>query len=85
MAQVIDGTKLFLDEDTRLSLEFNETVTKLIDDKLETLESISDRFKSSTSDGERDALAILMRAELMTLDILQKFQEKSANDLDGII
>ena len=42
------------------------------------------KFETSSSDGERDALAILIRAEMKTLEILKKFKDKSEEDLKNM-
>ena len=84
MANIIDGSKLFMDKDKLLSMEFNETVGLIISNKVEVLEKIALKFEASTSDGERDALAILMQAEMKTLEILKKFKDKSEEDLKNM-
>lgn len=84
MANIIDGSRLFMDKDKLLSLEFNETISSIIDKKVDILEEVALKFETSSSDGERDALAILMRAEMKTLEILKKFKDKSEEDLKNM-
>lgn len=84
MANIIDGSRLFMDRDKLLSLEFNETISSIIDKKVDILEEVALKFETSSSDGERDALAILMRAEMKTLEILKKFKDKSEEDLKSM-
>lgn len=84
MANIIDGSKLFMDKDKLLSMEFNETISSIIDKKVDILEEVALKFETSSSDGERDALAILMRAEMKTLEILKKFKDKSEEDLKNM-
>lgn len=84
MANIIDGSRLFMDRDKLLSLEFNETISSIIDKKVDILEEVALKFETSSSDGERDALAILMRAEMKTLEILKKFKDKSEEDLKNM-
>ena len=84
MANIIDGSRLFMDKDKLLSLEFNETISSIIDKKVDILEEVALKFETSSSDGERDALAILMRAEMKTLEILERFKEKSEEDLKNM-
>ena len=84
MANIIDGSKLFMDKDKLLSMEFNETVGLIISNKVEVLEQVALKFETSSSDGERDALAILMQAEMKTLEILKKFKDKSEEDLKNM-
>ena len=38
---IIDGSKLFMDKDKLLSMEFNETVGLIISNKVEVLEKIA--------------------------------------------
>lgn len=84
MGKIIDGSRLFMDEDKLLSLEFNETISLIISNKVEALDEVALKFETSTSDGERDALAILMRAEMKTLEILNRFKDKSEEDLNNM-
>lgn len=84
MANIIDGSRLFMDKDKLLSLEFNETISSIISNKADALEEVALKFETSSSDGERDALAILMRAEMKTLEILERFKEKSEEDLKNM-
>lgn len=84
MANIIDGSKLFMDKDKLLSMEFNETISSIIDKKVDILEEVALKFETSSSDGERDALAILMQAEMKTLEILKKFKDKSEEDLKNM-
>lgn len=84
MANIIDGSRLFMDRDKLLSLEFNETISSIIDKKVDILEEVALKFETSSSDGERDALAILMQAEMKTLEILKKFKDKSEEDLKNM-
>lgn len=84
MSNIIDGRKLFLNGDKLLTLEFNETMENLINSKIELMDEILIKFENSTSDGERDALAILMRAEIKTLEILKSFKDQCEEDLENM-